>query len=294
MTLHVKCRSDGAIPSSDVNERVRQLAFYGKGGVGKTTIVANLSVAFALAGKRVLLVGCDPKQDSSRLLVERGTIRTVMGQVQAKGRVFEAESLVMRGRAGVDCIETGGPEPGVGCAGRGVSKMFEILKEIDLLSGYDVVMFDVLGDVVCGGFAAPMRIGVAREVYIVASGEIMSLWATNNISRAVVRHNRNGTALAGIIPNLRGLPGEQAALEAFASRLGAPLLPALPRLETIYNAERASAPVLLHAPESDAARAFSSLYEEIERMTEKDRVVPRPLDEGAFEELLSSSFGRQG
>jgi nitrogenase iron protein NifH len=242
----------------------------------------------------VLQVGCDPKHDSCYQLVSQREIRTVLGQLdRAGGRPLTRADVIMRGRTGVDCIETGGPEAGVGCAGRGITKMFEVLRELDLFSGqYDRVLFDVLGDVVCGGFAAPLRLGYAREVYIVVSGEIMAMWAANNIAHAVARHQRNAVALAGLVPNLRNVPGELKTLEHFAAALSAPLLPAIPRDNDNSLAEREAQTVVEFAPASAAAAAYRRLGERIEALTPADCVVPTPLGDRAFEQFLVDSHLR--
>jgi len=267
---------------------MRTLAFYGKGGIGKTTVATNISVLFAKNGQRVLQVGCDPKHDSSYKLVPRDQVRTVMGLLAADGaRTPTREQVVMHGRMAVDCVETGGPEPGVGCAGRGITRMFEVLSEAKVLeAGYEVVVYDVLGDVVCGGFAAPLRRGFAREVYVVASGEIMALYAANNICRAIATHARNGVALAGIIANLRGSSRERSTLQSFASRIGSRLLHAIPQHELVQQAERESRTVIEHAPESDIAHHYEALFAQVLATTQADWCVPSPLEDAEFERFV--------
>ncbi len=267
---------------------MRSIAIYGKGGIGKTTVASMLSVLFARDGHRVLQIGCDPKHDSSYKLVERSRVRTVMDILRADPRAtLEASDLVMPGRFDVDCIETGGPEPGVGCAGRAITKMFEILDEANVLDGrYDVVIYDVLGDVVCGGFAAPLRRGYAKEVYIVLSGEIMAMYAANNICRAIVNNRRRGTALGGLIGNLRGVPEEERLLKALAHALEAPLLPSIPRDNLIQEAERRSRTLLEHAPTSPSMARYDELYRAISTISEADLRIPSPLDDADFNRLI--------
>jgi nitrogenase iron protein NifH len=269
---------------------MRTLAFYGKGGIGKTTVASNVSVLFAREGRRVLQVGCDPKHDSSYKLVGRDQVRTVMGMLQTQGRQsLTYDQIVMHGRMGVDCVETGGPDPGVGCAGRGITRMFEVLAEAKVLeSGYDTVIYDVLGDVVCGGFAAPLRRGFAREVYVVASGEVMALYAANNICRAIATHARNGVALAGLVANLRGSAGELKALQGFASRLGSRLLHPIAQHQLVQEAERHSKTVIEHAPDSIVARDYESLFQQVLATTPSDCCVPSPLGDSEFEQFVVS------
>jgi len=162
---------------------------------------------------------------------------------------------------GLTCVETGGPEPGVGCGGRGVTRMLEVLGELGLPGNdFDVVIYDVLGDVVCGGFAAPIRGGHAQEVYVVASGEVMALYAANNICRAVHNLGRSGGRVGGVIPNLRGLPKEEQIVAAFGASAGVPVLPIIPRDAVVQEAEIAARTVIEHAPTSVAARAYREVY----------------------------------
>ena len=271
----------------------RTLAFYGKGGIGKSTVASTLSLLFHRAGRKVLHVGCDPKHDSSYKLVARQDVRTVMDMLLAGPETeLTKDDLVITGRTGVDCIETGGPNPGVGCAGRGITRMFEVVGRAGVLDdGYEVITYDVLGDVVCGGFAAPIRAGYAKEVFVVASGEIMSLFAANNICRAVENLSRSGARLAGLIPNLRGVPGEQETLALFAEAVGVRLLHAIPRDPLIQEAEMASQTVVEYDSESAAAAHYRTLFEEIEAVV-PDPADPTPLDDGAFERFVAGAWSR--
>ena len=273
---------------------VRGIAFYGKGGIGKTTVSSTVSALFAASGRRVLHIGCDPKHDSCYSLVPRGDVRTVLGMLQAQPQApLTKADLVMKSPLGIDCIEAGGPEPGVGCAGRGITRTFEVLHEANVLDGsYDVGVFDVLGDVVCGGFAVPMRSGLASEVYVVLSGEVMALYAANNICRALARFSRNGIRLGGLVANLRSAPREIDVLGAFATALGTRLLHPIPFDETVQRAERASRTVVAFAPESEAAGHYRSLFAEIDSTAPEALHVPTPLDDGGFERFLSSECFR--
>ena len=166
---------------------MKKIAFYGKGGIGKSTTAANVSAAFSKMGKKVCQIGCDPKNDSTRLLLGQICRQTVLDLVRDAEDDIQAEQIVHTGFNGIKCVEAGGPEPGVGCAGRGIIVALEKLKELDVLDDEDLVLYDVLGDVVCGGFAVPIREGYATDIYIVSSGELMALYAANNIAKGVKR-----------------------------------------------------------------------------------------------------------
>ena len=165
---------------------MERIAVYGKGGIGKSTISANLSVALAHAGRRVLQVGCDPKHDSTRLLLGGARLTTVLDYLrETKPTDRTLDEILVEGFAGVGCVEAGGPKPGVGCAGRGIISTFDLLEQFQLDRRYDTVVYDVLGDVVCGGFAVPIRNEYANVILVVTSGEFMSLYAANNILRGI-------------------------------------------------------------------------------------------------------------
>jgi nitrogenase iron protein len=210
---------------------VRQIAVYGKGGIGKSTISANVSAALALAGACVLQVGCDPKQDSTRLLLEGRRVTTVLDYLRSTEPGDRTlASVVHPGFSGVACVEAGGPEPGVGCAGRGILSALDLLESLGVSENrYDVVLYDVLGDVVCGGFAVPLRERYADFIYIVTSGEFMSLYAANNILRGVRNFEERGLRMAGIILNGRGLPGEDDRVRRFADAVYLPVVASIPR-----------------------------------------------------------------
>lgn len=272
---------------------MRMMAFYGKGGIGKSTVVTNLSVLFAKAGKRVLQFGCDPKSDSCHSLV-RGRVVTVMDEWLRRGESeLRMEHCLMEGLRGVECIEVGGPTPGSGCGGRGITKAFELIGDAKALRGrYDVVLFDVLGDVVCGGFSAPMRSGYAEEVYIVTSGELRALYAANNISHAVRNNACNGARLGGLIGNLRGGPRERALIRRLADAIGTRVVHCIPRDAAVQAAERARTPCVEFEPRGAASRAFAELRKRLDAVRAADIRVPRPLAPGEFDQLFMSGGAR--
>lgn len=258
---------------------------YGKGGIGKSVVATGLSAHFAIEGRRVLHVGCDPKRDSSLKLIGAMPSKTAVDLVGLDPGSVSAHRLINPGRHGIDCIESGGPEPGLGCGGRGVARALEIMAEIELLEtgGYDVVVFDVLGDVVCGGFAAPLRQGFAQKVVIVASEEPMALFAANNIAKAVVTYQPNGVFLAGLVANLRDVD-RSGLVERFAERIGTSVLATLARDPKIIEAERGCRTVVEHAPRSPAASAIRDLAAALAGVA--TAAPPTPLSDAAFFDLI--------
>ena len=215
-----------------------KVAVYGKGGIGKSTTVSNISVALSQKGLKVMQIGCDPKADSTFNLRSSVKIETVLDMIRKKGSAIELEDMVTTGYAGVLCVEAGGPTPGLGCAGRGIIAAMEKLGEKKAFEVYkpDAVIYDVLGDVVCGGFAVPIREGYASEVLIVTSGEKMALYAANNINSAVNNFADRGYArVRGIIMNRRDVPGEEEKVRAFADGAGLPIVADIPRSDDIIR-----------------------------------------------------------
>lgn len=274
---------------------MRQVAIYGKGGIGKSTVVSNVAAALCGNRKRVLQIGCDPKHDSTRAHLDGQMQKTVLDLLRDRGsfrRVsdhFQAGDFIEVGRNGVHCIESGGPEPGVGCAGRGIIHTIETLTDLGVYErNYDVVFYDVLGDVVCGGFAMPIRKGYAREIYIVVSGELLALYAANNICRGIQRYASTGKArLAGVIGNLRRVPREKEIINQFSRAIGAPLVFFVPRSDTVTRAENARRTVLEHSPRSRQARVYRDLASAI--LANRRRVIPSPLYDQELEELIQPS-----
>lgn len=240
---------------------MKKIAIYGKGGIGKSTTVSNMAAAMAAMGLTVLQIGCDPKADSSRNLTGGKNIPTVLDTLREKGDA-ELEDLVVKSSSGVLCVESGGPVPGVGCAGRGIITAFEKLEELEAYEVYcpDVVLYDVLGDVVCGGFAMPIRGGYADEVCIVTSGEMMSLYAASNISSAVKSFGKRGYAsLRGLILNAKNISDEEELVEKASQEMGVPVLYRIPRHPLVQQAEAQGKTVVEAFPDSDMAAHYRAL-----------------------------------
>jgi nitrogenase iron protein NifH len=240
---------------------VQRIAIYGKGGIGKSTIAANLSAAWADSGLRVMQIGCDPKADSTLPLIHGRRLTTILDAVRSGGEVRLAD-IVSEGYGGALCVEAGGPTPGRGCAGRGITVAFEKLAELRAYEVFqpDVVLYDVLGDVVCGGFAVPMRRIHTDVVYVVTSGEMMALFAAGNIAQAVTtpgggRHGR----LGGLILNRRDVENERQQVERLAAELDTRIVFDLPRCPAVRQAEEAGRTLVEFAPESSQAGAYRQL-----------------------------------
>jgi nitrogenase iron protein NifH len=265
---------------------MKQIALYGKGGIGKSTTSANLSAALSLQGLDIMQIGCDPKRDSTRMLMHGSFIPTVMDLVRVRGEAaLSLSDIVYTGFNGVRCVEAGGPEPGVGCAGRGIIATFQLLEKFGALRG-DVIVYDVLGDVVCGGFAMPMREGYAQDIYLVTSGELMSLYAANNICKAIKRlssRTKSTCRLAGVICNAKNQPSEEELVSEFARRVNSALIQFIPRDRVVQLAELNRKTVLEYDPESVQAAHYRSLADRIMKNTRF--TIPTPLEIDELESL---------
>ena len=267
---------------------MRQIAIYGKGGIGKSTTTQNTVVALAEMGRKVTIVGCDPKADSTRLILHSKAQTTVMDLARERGTVedLELNDVLVEGFLGVKCAESGGPEPGVGCAGRGVITAINFLEENGAYtSETDYVFYDVLGDVVCGGFAMPIRENKAKEIYIVTSGEMMAMYAANNIARGILKYATTGTVrLGGLICNSRVVDKENELIEALAKSLNTQMIHFLPRDNEVQRAEVRKMTVIEYNAQHKQADEYRALANKIEN--NKMMTIPTPLAMEELEDLL--------
>ncbi len=265
---------------------IRQIAIYGKGGIGKSTTTQNLTAGLVEHGKRVMVVGCDPKADSTRLLLGGLAQKTVLDTIRDEGENVELDRIMRTGFGGTRCVESGGPEPGVGCAGRGIITSISMLENLGAYTDdLDFVFYDVLGDVVCGGFAMPIREGKAKEIYIVASGEMMALYAANNIAKGINRYAKaGGVRLGGIICNSRNVDRELDLLRAFSKELGTQLLYFVPRDNIVQRAEINRKTVIEYKPDSAQAQEYRNLAEAVINNT--TFTIPTPMSQERLEQIL--------
>ena len=267
---------------------MRKVAIYGKGGIGKSTTTQNTVAALAEMGKKVMVVGCDPKADSTRLILHSKAQNTIMEMAAEAGTVedLELEDVLKTGYGDIKCVESGGPEPGVGCAGRGVITAINFLEEEGAYEeDLDFVFYDVLGDVVCGGFAMPIRENKAQEIYIVVSGEMMAMYAANNISKGIVKYaNSGGVRLAGLICNSRNTDREDELIEALAAKLGTQMIHFVPRDNVVQRAEIRRMTVIEYDPAAKQADEYRTLAQKV--IDNKLLVIPQPCTMDELEELL--------
>jgi nitrogenase iron protein NifH len=267
---------------------MRQCAIYGKGGIGKSTTTQNLVAGLAELGKKVMIVGCDPKADSTRLILHSKAQTTVMHLAAEAGTVedLELEDVLSVGYVNIKCVESGGPEPGVGCAGRGVITAINFLEEEGAYEeDLDFVFYDVLGDVVCGGFAMPIRENKAQEIYIVVSGEMMAMYAANNIAKGIVKYANSGSVrLAGLICNSRNTDREDELIIALAERLGTHMIHFVPRDNAVQHAEIRRMTVIEYNPKCKQADEYRTLAQKV--IDNKKLIIPEPLSMDDLEDLL--------
>ena len=267
---------------------MRKVAIYGKGGIGKSTTTQNTVAALAELGKKVMVVGCDPKADSTRLLLGGLAQKTVLDTLREEGEDVELEDIRKAGYGGTWNVESGGPEPGVGCAGRGIITSINMLEQLgayDESEGLDYAFYDVLGDVVCGGFAMPIRDGKAEEIYIVCSGEMMAMYAANNICKGIMKFaEAGGVRLGGLICNSRNVDNEKEMIEQLAKKIGTQMIHFVPRDNDVQRAEINRKTVIDWNAEANQADEYRALAKNIDG---NDMfVVPKPLEIEELEKLL--------
>jgi len=265
---------------------MRKFCVYGKGGIGKSTMVSNIAVALAENSQRVMVVGCDPKADSTRNIIGK-RIPTILDAFREKGPGrMKLEEIVFVGFNGVYCAESGGPEPGIGCAGRGVITAAEMLARLGAFDDLDldVLIYDVLGDVVCGGFAMPLRNSLVDDVYIVTTCDSMSIYAANNICRGIRRFAVRGEVLlGGIIYNGRSVVDEPSIIDGFAGRLGSQVVGRMPMNDLIPRSEIHHKTVMEYAPDSNIAETFKKIGKAI--VENRKKAVPEPLSDEELNEI---------
>lgn len=269
-------------------KKMRKVAIYGKGGIGKSTTTQNLVAGLIELDRNIMVVGCDPKADSTRLLLGGLAQKSVLDTLREEGEDVELDDIRKEGYGGTWCVESGGPEPGVGCAGRGIItsiNMLESLGAYEESENLDYAFYDVLGDVVCGGFAMPIRDGKAEEIYIVVSGEMMAMYAANNISKGICKFAQTGTVrLGGLICNSRAVDNEHEMIEEFAKLLGTKMIYFVPRENDVQRAEINRKTVIEWNPEVPQADVYRGLAKAIDE--NEDFVIPTPIAIEELEKLL--------
>jgi nitrogenase iron protein NifH len=260
-------------------KKVKTIAIYGKGGIGKSTTTSNISAALAASGLKVMQIGCDPKSDSTTTLRGGGYIPTILDTLREKKNV-KASEVVFEGFAGIYCVEAGGPAPGVGCAGRGIITSVELLKQLRVFEelDLDIVVYDVLGDVVCGGFAVPVREGIADHVFTVSSSDFMAIYAANNLFKGIQKYSNNGGALlGGVIANSMNSQYHRAIIDDFVENTKTQVVEYVPRSITVTQSELQGKTTIEAFPDSEQAKVYNKLAERIFNHT--DSKVPAPLND---------------
>lgn len=259
-------------------KKIKQVAIYGKGGIGKSTMTSNISAALSEMGFKVMQFGCDPKSDSTNTLRNGKYIPTVLDTLREK-RIVKAKEVIFEGFNGIYCVEAGGPAPGVGCAGRGIITAVELFKQQKAFEelSIDIVIYDVLGDVVCGGFAVPIREGIAEHVFTVSSADFMSIYASNNLFKGISKYsNAGGALLGGIIANSMGTPYSREIVNDFAEKTQTQIIEYIPRSVTVTQSELQGKTTIEAAPASAQAGVFRSLAEKI--ANHQQSKTPSPLE----------------
>lgn len=265
----------------------KRIAVYGKGGIGKSTFSANLSVLLSKAGYKVFLIGCDPKQDTVRLITS-GYIPSILDSYeQIMEKKMELSDCVVEGNYGIRCCEIGGPKPGVGCAGRGLIMALGLLKDKGLLNDPDIIIYDVLGDVVCGGFATPITRGYADDIYIVSSGEQASLYAANNICKGM---NENRKLIQGLILNSAGFANETEIVERFCEKTGIPLITRIPRDEVFPMMELAGKTAVDNGCSEKTLQAYQEAMDYI--LKDKQIIRNTPWERKEFYSFMRDIYGQ--
>jgi nitrogenase iron protein NifH len=264
-----------------MSKELKKIAIYGKGGIGKSTTTSNISAALVEAGYKVLQFGCDPKSDSTNTLRDGKYIPTVLDLLRKNPKV-DAHDAIFQGFQGVYCVEAGGPAPGVGCAGRGIITAVELLKQQNIFEELDLdfVIFDVLGDVVCGGFAVPVREGIAEHVFTVSSSDFMSVYASNNLMKGIKKYSNAGGALfGGVIANSINNPYQKAIIDDFVEKTGTQVVEYVPRSITVTQAELSGRTTIEAAPNTPQAEVYRSLARKIAAHTQSRVPTPLEIDE---------------
>jgi chlorophyllide a reductase subunit X len=275
------------VPTGPVTKETQIIAIYGKGGSGKSFALANLSYMMAQQGKRVLLIGCDPKSDTTSLLFGGKSTPTIIETSSKKklaGEEIGIEDVCFQ-RDGVFAMELGGPEVGRGCGGRGIIHGFETLEKLGFHEwGFDYVLLDFLGDVVCGGFGLPIARDMCQKVIVVASNDLQSLYVANNVCKAVEYFRKMGgnVGVAGMILNKDDGTGEA---NAFAEAVGIPVLCAIPANEDIRK--KSANYQIIGKPGGQ----WASLFEELAvNVAEAPPLRPAPLDQDGLLALFSADI----
>lgn len=259
-------------------KQLKQIAIYGKGGIGKSTTTSNLSAALSDMGYKVMQFGCDPKADSTNTLRDGSYIPTVLDLLRDKKKV-DAHEAIFTGYNGIYCVEAGGPAPGVGCAGRGIITAVQLLKQQRVFEQLelDYVIYDVLGDVVCGGFAVPIREGIAQHVFTVTSADFMAVYAANNLFKGIQKYSNSGGALlGGVIANSMSHPYQREIVDDFVARTHTQVMQYVPRSITVTQSELAGKTTVEAAPDSPQAKVYRELAERVDRHS--DSTTPAPLE----------------